>query len=179
MAKYTKINGKYVIGGKRYEKLEGTRAEVWHGTAYKTSGGLKKDDLMQNKAGRIVSAVKYKTAKKEMRLLKAGYGTKKGKFGYVKVSPKDKSKKRGKSMRGGNGTNYKLMPSDFDGAGVGTSGADLQIIAGQHGGKRRRGKKSMRGGSGMRPLSNMASVSGIVSDADANAVQFRAGNATS
>jgi len=159
MAKYTKIDGKYVIAGKRYEKLEGTRAEVWHGTAYKTSGGLKKDDLMQNKAGRIVSAVKYKTAKKEMRLLKAGYGTKKGKFGYVKLSAK--GKKRGKSMKGGNGTNFKLMPTDYDGQGVGTSGVDLQIIAGQHGGKRRRGKKSMRGGSGMRPLGNMASVSGM------------------
>jgi hypothetical protein len=36
------------------------------------------------------------TAKKEKRLVKAGYGTKKGKFGYVKIS-KSKSKK----MRGG------------------------------------------------------------------------------
>lgn len=117
MARYTKIDGEYVIAGKRYEKLEGTRAEVWHGTAYKTSGGLKKDDLMKNKAGRIVSAVKYKTAKKEMRLLKAGYGTKKGKFGYVKLSTR-KGRGKGKS-------------------------------------------KSMRGGSGMRPLGNMAEVSGM------------------
>ena len=33
----------------------GTRAQVFHGTALKTSGGLHKSDLMQNKSGRIVS----------------------------------------------------------------------------------------------------------------------------
>jgi hypothetical protein len=41
---------------------------------------------MYNKHGRIVSASKYKTAKKEMRLEKYGYFAKKGKFGYVKKS---------------------------------------------------------------------------------------------
>jgi len=114
------MGGKYVIGGKKYDKLEGTRAEVWHGTAYKTSGGLKKDDLMQNKAGRIVSAVKYKTAKKEMRLLKAGYGTKKGKFGYVKVSAKGKSKKS-KSMRGGSGMKPLGGMAEVSGIGMPTT----------------------------------------------------------
>jgi hypothetical protein len=74
--------------------LEGSRAQVLHGTAYKTSGGLKKHELLQNKNGRIVSRKKHLTAKKEKRLVKAGYGTKKGKFGYVKIG---KSKK----MRGG------------------------------------------------------------------------------
>lgn len=122
MTKYTKIGGKYVIGGKKYDKLEGTRAEVWHGTAYKTSGGLKKDDLMQNKAGRIVSAVKYKTAKKEMRLLKAGYGTKKGKFGYVKVSAKGKSRKgKSKSMRGGSGMKPLGGMAEVSGIGMPTT----------------------------------------------------------
>jgi hypothetical protein len=33
----------------------GTRAQVMHGTAEKTKGGLKKDDLKYNKYGRIVS----------------------------------------------------------------------------------------------------------------------------
>ena len=33
----------------------GTRAQVWHGNAKHTSGGLIKSDLMQNRAGRIVS----------------------------------------------------------------------------------------------------------------------------
>ena len=63
----------------------GTRAQVWHGTAKHTSGGLTKSNLMQNKSGRIVSRAKHNTAKKEMRLVKYGYGTKKGEFGYVKV----------------------------------------------------------------------------------------------
>jgi hypothetical protein len=89
MTKYSKnANGKYVIRGKTYEKLMGSRAEVWHETAYKTSGELTRHHLMQNKHGRIVSKAKHETAKKEKRLLKAGYGTKKGKFGFVKVGTK-------------------------------------------------------------------------------------------
>ena len=86
MARYTKTaDGRYHIKGKTYETLVGTRAQVWHGTAYKTSGGLLKPDLMQNKAGRIVSEKKHNTAKKDNRLVKHGYGTKKGKFGFVKI----------------------------------------------------------------------------------------------
>jgi len=77
---------------KAYETLVGSRAQVWHGTAYKTSGGLTKDDLLQNKQGRIVSKRKHFTAKKEKRLIKHGYGTRKGKFGYVKISKKKTSK---------------------------------------------------------------------------------------
>ena len=87
MARYQKVNGKYHIKGKVYEKLVGSRAQVFHGTAYKTSGGLKKDNLIQNKNKRIVSRKKHGTAKKEQRLKKFGYGTRKGKFGYVKISP--------------------------------------------------------------------------------------------
>lgn len=127
MAKYTKVNGKYVINGHRYETLEGTRAQVWHGTAYKTSGGLKKDDLMQNKGGRIVSKSKYQTAKKEMRLLKAGYGTKKGKFGYVKLSSrtgkgkKSKSRSRSKAMRGGSGMKSLSNMAEVSGMGMPTT----------------------------------------------------------
>ena len=74
-------------GGKRH-KMVGSRAQVWHGTAYKTAGGLTKDKIMMNKHGRVVSRKKHNTAKKEKRLEKAGYFTKKGKFGYVKKSPK-------------------------------------------------------------------------------------------
>jgi hypothetical protein len=66
-----------------FEILIGTRAQVWHGTAYKTSGGLTKSDLLQNKSGRIVSKAKHSSAKRENRLVKAGYGTKKGMFGFV------------------------------------------------------------------------------------------------
>ena len=78
----------------------GTRAQVWHGTAKKTSGGLMKSNLMQNKAGRIVSRAKHNTAKREMRLVKHGYGTKKGKFGFVRLNGSKKSRKS-KKMRGG------------------------------------------------------------------------------
>ena len=85
MTKYSRTSsGKYSVSGKTYEMLIGTRAQVWHGTAYKTTGGLTKGDLMQNKAGRIVSRAKHNTAKKEKRLVKAGYLTKKGHFGFIK-----------------------------------------------------------------------------------------------
>ena len=69
-------------------KRVGSRAEVWHGNATMTSGGLKKNDLMKNKNGRIVSAKKHRTAKKEKRLVKAGYKTEKGKFGAKKTVKK-------------------------------------------------------------------------------------------
>jgi hypothetical protein len=138
MAKYTKVNGKYVINGNRYQTLEGTRAQVWHGTAYKTSGGLKKDDLIQNK-GRIVSKSKHQTAKKEMRLVKAGYGTKKGKFGYVILSSKGKGKKsrsrsRSKAMRGGSGMKSLSNMAEVSGmqgtAAPGSNSNDVQMRAG-------------------------------------------------
>jgi len=79
-------DGKYHIAGKKFELLEGSRAQVWHGTAHKTSGGLIKSHLLKNKHGRIVSKKKHTTAKKEKRLQKHGYTAKKGKFGAVKIS---------------------------------------------------------------------------------------------
>lgn len=87
MTRFTKsANGKYMVHGKSYDMLIGSRAQVWHGTSYKTSGGLTKANIMQNKSGRIVSKAKHATAKKDNRLVKAGYGTKKGTFGYVKLN---------------------------------------------------------------------------------------------
>ena len=77
-------------------KATGTRAEVMHGTAKKTSGGLTKDDLKYNNQGRIVSKKASSRAKKENRLVKAGYVTKKGQFGAVKV---DGAKKRSMKKR--------------------------------------------------------------------------------
>ena len=135
MTRFTKsANGKYVVKGKGFEMLIGTRAQVWHGTAFKTSGGLTKGDLFQNKAGRIVSRAKYMTAKKEKRLVKAGYGTKKGKFGFVmlngkKSRSKSRSRSRSRKMRGGNNM-LALSPMDYDGQGVGTSGNAVQFAAG-------------------------------------------------
>jgi hypothetical protein len=95
MKHYTRHQGKVMVKGKTYNKVVGSRAEVWHGTCRKTAGGLMKKDLMKNKAGRLVSKAKHMTAKKEKRLLKAGYGTKKGKFGFVKLHGKSRK------MRGG------------------------------------------------------------------------------
>lgn len=43
----------------------GSRAKVWHGGAEKTSGGLTKDDLEQNKYGRIVSKKRSQTMKQK------------------------------------------------------------------------------------------------------------------
>ena len=141
MTRFTKsANGSYVVSGHGYEVLSGSRAQVWHGTAYKTSGGLKKTDLMQNKAGRIVSRSKHNTAKRENRLVKAGYGTKKGTFGFVKLgasksSPRSKSRSRlRKSKRGGRqrGGMSALSPSAFSGSkgASSTSGVNLQFVAG-------------------------------------------------
>lgn len=50
----------------------GSRAQVMHGTAHHTSGGLTKGDLKYNKYGRIVSRKKSEKARKEKRLRKAG-----------------------------------------------------------------------------------------------------------
>jgi hypothetical protein len=88
------LDGFYHVEGKKWTELFGSRIQVMNGTSYKTTGGLTKSDLLMNKWGRIVSAKKYKTAKKEKRLEKAGYFAKKGKFGYVK-----KSVKKNKSQR--------------------------------------------------------------------------------
>ena len=91
-----------VKAGRTYKNLVGTRAEVWHRTAFKTSYGKTKSEggdaltrvnLIKNKHGRIVSKEK---ASKKNQLLKqlrdAGYTTKKGKFGATK---KVKGKKGG------------------------------------------------------------------------------------
>jgi hypothetical protein len=66
------------------DKTTGSRAQVMHGTARMTSGGLKKSDLKYNKAGRIVSKRKSMKAKKDNRLVKMGFKTRKGKFGIFK-----------------------------------------------------------------------------------------------
>jgi hypothetical protein len=92
-------DGLYHIKGKTYKVIRGSRAQVWNGTAYKTEGGLLRSALMKSH-GRIVSAKKHKTAKKELRLQKYGYFAKKGKFGYVKKSVSRKSRKSLKK-RGG------------------------------------------------------------------------------
>ena len=110
MKKHTKgADGKYHINGKKYDMLVGSRAQVWHGTAYKTSydrpkpkgDALTKSNLKMNKHGRIVSLAKSKKGPQMLKRLHAkGYFTRKGKFGFVKKSVKGKTAKKGRKKRG-------------------------------------------------------------------------------
>ena len=89
-------DGLYHVNGKTYKHLIGSRKQVWMGSAYKTDGQLVRSNFLMNKTGRIVSAKKHASAKRDNRLVKAGYGTQKGKFGYVML---DGSKRKSKSRR--------------------------------------------------------------------------------
>jgi hypothetical protein len=56
---HTKSNdGLYHIDGNTFEILRSTREDVWNGKAYQTTGGVPKNGLIINKAGKIVSKVK-------------------------------------------------------------------------------------------------------------------------
>ena len=136
----------------KFKKVVGSRLEVRNKTAHHTTGGLTAKDLYYNKkTGRIVSLKKHKTAKKEQRLRKYGYGSKKGKFGYVllkghhmkshKKSRKSRKSRKTRRHRGGYAGASVLSPANFDGAGVGTSGEEIQAVAGQAGGRRSRRHK--------------------------------------
>ena len=65
-----------------YKQKIGSRAQVMHGTAKMTGGGLTKRQLKYNKHGKIVSIKASKAAKKSKNLIKGGYITKKGIFGW-------------------------------------------------------------------------------------------------
>jgi hypothetical protein len=59
----------------------GSKAQVYHGTAKHTSGGLVKADLVKNKHGRIVSRRKQAAGRKALKYLtRKGYKAKKGTF---------------------------------------------------------------------------------------------------
>lgn len=66
-----------------FKQRIGSRAQVMHGTAKITGGGLTKRQLKYNKQGKIVSIKASRTAKKNNRLVNAGYITKKGVFGII------------------------------------------------------------------------------------------------
>ena len=189
-----------------FEQTTGTRAQVWHGTAKKTSGGLTKTALMMNKHGRIVSRKKHNTAKKEKRLVKAGFLTKKGQFGFIK---KGTRRHRSRKMRGGAdgdmddmddmsmGMNNmddesssdeeemetmggrrrrKMRGGTGSAVGRGYLGAPLDAAL-SHGGRRRRGSRRMRGGMAYGgPLSPLAYDGQGVGTSGVN-LQFVAGNA--
>ena len=76
----------------------GSRAQVWHGNAKRTSGGLTKKDLFQDKYGNLKSKKASKKAKSMKNLRKAGWTVKKGQFGAVKME--DSKKKTGSKKRG-------------------------------------------------------------------------------
>jgi hypothetical protein len=64
-----------------FEMTTGSKAQVFHGTAKHTSGGLEKKDLVKNKHGRIVSRKKMAAGKKALKYLtRKGYKAKKGSF---------------------------------------------------------------------------------------------------
>jgi hypothetical protein len=92
-------DGLFHINGHKYTELHGSRVQVMNGNAYSTNGGLKKSDLIKNKWGRIVSLRKHKSAKKEKRLVKAGFLTQKGKFGFVKKEVKTRKNRSTKNKK--------------------------------------------------------------------------------
>ena len=60
-----------------FKKIYGSRAEVYHGLAEKTTGGLYKKDLMMNKRNVIISRRMSERAQKE------------GHLGRYQVMPKE------------------------------------------------------------------------------------------
>lgn len=77
----------------------GSKAQVFHGSAKHTAGGLTRKDLVQNKRGRIVSRKQMAAGKKAFgRLVALGYKPKKGTFRLMKKSKKV-SKKMNKSKK--------------------------------------------------------------------------------
>jgi len=78
----------------------GSKAQVFHGTAKHTPGGLVKKDLMKHH-GRIISRKKHAAGKKAIKLLRAlGYIAKKGTFRLMSKSmAKSKSKSKTRKAR--------------------------------------------------------------------------------
>ena len=58
----------------------GSRRQVWNNTRSKTKGGLTRKNLKMNKRGRIVSKKMSARARRQKRLVKSGYKTKKNTF---------------------------------------------------------------------------------------------------
>ena len=74
----------------------GSKAQVFHGTAHHTSGGLTRKDLMKNKSGsKIVSRKQHAAGLKAIKRLRSlGYVAKKGTFKLF-------TKKHGRKSGGG------------------------------------------------------------------------------
>jgi len=182
-----------MIGGKKHRAC-GSRAEVFHGSAKHTSGGLTKGDLMKNKHGRIVSRKKHATAKKDNRLAKAGYKTKKGHFGYIKDGHHSTKKRKYKGgmnhpSPGQHGSSYSGSNSSSSSSNSSNSSSNHSHKAAaiahhknQSGGRRhrkskhhRRSRKHHRGGmSALSPANYSGKGQGL--NTPSVDVQFQAGN---
>jgi hypothetical protein len=80
-----------------YKNTVGSKAQVYHGTAKHTPGGLTKKSLVKSK-GRIKSKKQVAHGKKAIKhLRKLGFVAKKGTFRLFKKS--DGKKKRGKTEK--------------------------------------------------------------------------------
>jgi len=69
----------YGIDEIKYEKICGSREEVWNGKAYKTTGGLIKEDLLMHKSGKIISKRKCIQETNYNRFVKYGVNEDKSK----------------------------------------------------------------------------------------------------
>ena len=87
----------------------GSRAQVYHGTAKHTSGGLTKKDLFQTSSGHIVSRKKHFSNKNSNNLTRNGYRmTRKGEgFGFHKIGESLKIRKGRRGRRGRRGKSRK------------------------------------------------------------------------
>jgi hypothetical protein len=88
----------------------GSRAQVYHGTAKHTSGGLEKKDLFQTSSGHIVSRKKHFSNKNSNNLTRNGYRmTLKGEgFGFHKIGESLKKMRRGRKGKSRRGKSRKM-----------------------------------------------------------------------
>jgi hypothetical protein len=93
-----------------FEATVGSKAQVWHGKAKHTSGGLTRKDLMKTKAGRIVSRKKHAAGKKAIqRLFKLGFKPRKGTFRLMSSSSSSRSTTRKARRTTGGSAQEQLM----------------------------------------------------------------------
>ena len=155
----------------------GSRAQVWHGTAKKTSGGLTKTHLMMNKHGRIVSKKKHASGKKTIKnLKKLGYVAKKGHFKLFHKL------KRSKKMRGGygnfnDGNALEQYFAHLDTYGGGGPYGGRIVSKKKHASRKLKRSKKMRGGGPYGGPLSPHSYDGEGEGTSGVGLQFVAGNA--
>lgn len=104
-------DGLYHIKGKTYKQIRGSRARVWHWAAFKTEGGLERDELLKNSRGEIVSKKKHNQSKRKSNLTLSGkykLATKGTGFG-----PNKTRKSRGGNKKMGGETDPTIITLDM------------------------------------------------------------------